>query len=313
MYETSRTFGQWSLPGTPNAISSPESADGNLPSCEQAGPMIAPCGLGHAHANLSARQAKEQGLLTSGTYGQATFGSSGSVALTQSLANRLAARLDLHGSTLFRLTWKQRATASGRLIYALRASARSTSGKGYTSWPTPTGPAPHDSENTVGRARPRKGYGTDLPIAAALANWPTPQTRDYRSGDKPGSPRWERKVEEGWGFNLNDLAPLASPRATPAARDWKSGQASQETLEKNSRPLNEQVVASWSTPAAAHATGNHGGGQNCDLRPQVADFGQTPNGSSAAMEKPGQLNPAFSLWLMGYPTEWAHCAARVTR
>jgi hypothetical protein len=42
------------------------------------------------------------------------------------------------------------------------------------TWPTPTGPAPHDTETTAGRARPRPGYGVDLPIAAHLAGWPSP-------------------------------------------------------------------------------------------------------------------------------------------
>ena len=41
MKETFRMFDQMTLLDTPNAISSPGSADGNSPSCEQAGPMIA--------------------------------------------------------------------------------------------------------------------------------------------------------------------------------------------------------------------------------------------------------------------------------
>src|SRR3990167_10743575 len=60
--------------------------------------------------------------------------------LSQCLANKLRVKTDLLGSTLFTLTWKQRATPSGRSIPALRASGRRTSGNGCTSlehWPTP--------------------------------------------------------------------------------------------------------------------------------------------------------------------------------
>lgn len=35
---------------------------------------------------------------------------------------------------------------------------------------------------------------------------PTPQQRDFRSGDKPSSTRAERKERQGWSKNLNDIA-----------------------------------------------------------------------------------------------------------
>jgi hypothetical protein len=39
-------------------------------------------------------------------------------------------------------------------------------------------------------------------------------------------------------------------------------------------------------------------------------FGEEPDGCHAKTERRGQLNPKFSLWLMGYPAEWASCGAR---
>ena len=51
---------------------------------------------------------------------------------------------------------------------------------------------------------------------------------------------------------------IGLPWPTPAARDWKSGAASPETLEHNSRPLSEAaVLAAWNTPRATD--GSHGG------------------------------------------------------
>ena len=175
MYETSRTFGQWSLPGTPSAISSPESADGNSPSCEQAGPMIAPCGLVHVHANLSARQAKELGLLTSGTYGRHGSGSSSSADLQRYLASRLPALTRWSGSTLFSLTWKERVTSSGLRICALRASVPRTSGSGFGSWPTPT-----TTDAIRFPAYEFKTSNVTLNHAAQLAGWVTPSARDWK-------------------------------------------------------------------------------------------------------------------------------------
>lgn len=84
---------------TPNATSSPVKASGPTRSGSQDGPMIARFGRDHAPVNLSARQAKERGLLTSGTFGPHSTGSSSSAALTSSLASRLIQRLSLDGGT----------------------------------------------------------------------------------------------------------------------------------------------------------------------------------------------------------------------
>ena len=126
------------LPDTPNTISSPASAFGPTPCDVQAGPIAALFGQALAHANLSARQAKELGLLTSGTCGPRSTISSASAALTSSLASRLQAKTASLGSTLYRLTWKERTTPAGRSIPALRASVRRTSDNDFIGWPTTT-------------------------------------------------------------------------------------------------------------------------------------------------------------------------------
>jgi hypothetical protein len=238
MSDPSSIFGQMNLPDIPNAMSSPVSEAGPSPFASLGGLTIAPSGPDHAHASLSARQAKELGLLTSGTYGQAGIGSSSSRALQSSLENRLRLRLLNRGSTLFRLTWKPWVLPSQRSLYRLRASGHRTSGTDLASWPM-------------------------------LASWATPTTRDHKDGSSVGS------------VPINGL-------------------------------LGRQVwLASWRSPTKGN--GDRGGsppeqrvGHTLNLQDQV--LGVMPNGSPAAMGKPGQLNPAHSRWLMGYPAEWDACA-----
>lgn len=93
---------------------------------------------------------------------------------------------------------------------------------------------------------------------------------------------------------------------TPMVRDWKSGAVSEETLNRNARPLNEQAVnlAGWATPQQRDGKGqfkNHTK-QGSDLSNQV--LGATANGCPVPTAKCGVLNPFFSGYLMGYPVSW---------
>lgn len=122
--------------GTPNIISSPALESGATRCASPAGQMPGPCGPDLAHASRSPRQAKEEGLLTSGTFGRRSTISSASAALTSSLVSRLQEKTASAGSTLFKLTWKPWTTPAGRSLFLLRASGRPTSENGFTGWPT---------------------------------------------------------------------------------------------------------------------------------------------------------------------------------
>lgn len=67
------------------------------------------------------------------------------------------------------------------------------------------------------RARP-DDRGRELATVLRDRMLPTPQARDPRIGSPPGTNRWERKQQEGWSPNLNDIAPAL---LTPTATDYK--------------------------------------------------------------------------------------------
>jgi hypothetical protein len=128
-------------------------------------------------ANLSARQAKELGLLTSGTFGRPSSTSSKSVALQSSLENRLRAATSTLGSTLFNLTWKPWVTPSGVSRFRLRASVRRTSGTALSGWGSPTAtdavryPAPDfETANITQRCLPGGQQRSAATIRAGLAS-----------------------------------------------------------------------------------------------------------------------------------------------
>jgi hypothetical protein len=110
-------YDQANLLDIASAISLPESESGPTHCAPPAGKMDDQSGPVLVRASLSARQAKELGLLTSGTYGQHSSISLASAILQSSLENKLRARTQIFGSTLYKLTWKPWVTPSGAIAF----------------------------------------------------------------------------------------------------------------------------------------------------------------------------------------------------
>ena len=204
-----------------NAISSLELAAGHSHCVVQDGLMIVPHGPRHAHASLSARQAKGLGLLTSGTYGPPHIGLSASSALSWYLANSLQVKMLKTGSTLYKLTWKVWAMPSGRRRFRLRASVCRTSGSVLTGWPTPTASntknAYQDAEKVI--ARKLAGRQSNLQDFACLAGWPTPAARDGKGGYQ-GSRMRHGKLSTD---TLDVTAQIAGPARLTASGELLTG------------------------------------------------------------------------------------------
>lgn len=264
---------------TSNAISSQELAAGRLPYGSP--DFMAACGLVHALANLSHQQVKALGLTISGISGPRGSISSASADLSLSLGSKLQQQLGSAGSTLFKQTWKAKATASEQPYWAHTASAHRTSDSDCGGWPTTRA---NDAEKRGEISTdPRNG----LPGAARLASWPTP-TASLADKCVRTTTGGIREAMRNRGADLAAMACLAS-WVTPSARDWKD------------------------SPGMATTGTNPDGStrSRMDQLPRQAS-GVIPTGFPVSTGKPGQLNPAHSRWLMGYPREWCDYAPTET-
>ena len=344
-------FGTWLLrtsTATPSATSSPVSASGPTPSVSPDGPTTGPSGPAPAPASPSAPPVKAKASTTTGTSGLSSTASSQSAALQSSLESRLRARTALAGSTLYTLTWKHRATPSGRQICALRASAprtsASASGSSEKGWTTP------QAHDTSGRSLGQKEkHGTKHSCAclvrdADLAGWPTP-TAKINAGGEYKDP--DKAMARAMGPHANDLRDFAQMAGwvTTTTRDWKDSGADIRPREDGSERFDQLPrqanLAGWPTPLAqddncsrvanpqeyaAKRLARKGASSNLAQTAQAFAWakpedgparrtatGELLTGSSAGMESGGQLNPAHSRWLMGLPPEWDACAPTATQ
>lgn len=196
--------------------------------------------------------------------------------------SKLRKRLATVGSTECALVWKEKTTPAGRSIFRLSRSTVLTNGTGSTGSP-----------------------------------WTTPCASETGS-------RAQKYAQGGTSLNTQmvNVKQQASPRVTPAARDWKDS-AGMATDRPDGRSRIDQLprqmsAATWPTPTL-HGNFSASGGQKgcsptagdgiCTVMVATAVGGQEPTGSPATTTKSaGSPTPAHPCWLMGYGAEFLYLA-----
>ena len=267
---------------------------------------------------------------------------------SESLQSALEANLSGPGSMIYQTVWKPHTTPLGRQIYRLRSSARRTSDSepslvpsGWltpmagdaksmggaksrdcrqsmlhheaklSGWPTPMAGTPAQNGNN------EAGNNDSSRKTVALSGWPTPNAAN---GDRTAYKDFDKLMARkaaGRQTNLQEIVMVAGWN-TLRATDGSNGGPNQA----GGALTPDAALSGWPTPTSR----DHKDGKECPnvplnallgrvawltANPQAARItadGTMLTGCSAGMESGGQLNPAFSGWLMGFPEAWCHAA-----
>lgn len=139
--------------------------------------------------------------------------------------------------------------------------------------PTPNA---READKYTKKYNPKSQMGTALTAMAMNGMLPTPTARSYKNGSKPGDGRTQRKMEQGWSMELNDLA-ACNMLPTPTTRDCKASMSPNGMIRKNGKSRNDALS---------------------NIPVMIGEHCQQKTG------KTSQLNPLFVAEMMGFPLMW---------
>ena len=176
----------------------------------------------------------------------------------------------------------------------------------------------------------RRGIASPLPPSAPLtaaigSSWsrgeyPTPSASSYGTSQNEGKVEHNRPATAGTP-SLETWAraggPSAEPRGpawpTPLANDAKNPSPAAGQTRRSSPGLASAAAQIWPTPTAGDSkrSGSRVGSSTTEAHPGTSFTDATCRSGrpdrrtcSHGADCPGQLNPRFVLWMMGFPLDW---------